>query len=152
MGKRSTRHIIHTCFNNILHSLCSHISRTFCLRTTCNKLSRFARDIPPELIEQKRYPQPQRSSTPERRSYVSGGIPVEKTSRANSISVNNTPRPAAAPASVQIREGDRVRHRVFGEGTVISSTKMANDCLLEILFDTVGTKKLMGNYAKLEKL
>ena len=127
-------------------------SRLYFGRTTCNKLSRFARDIPLELIEQKRYPQPQRSSTPERRSYVSGGIPVEKTSRANSISVNNTPRPAAAPASVQIREGDRVRHRVFGEGTVISSTKMANDCLLEIIFDTVGTKKLMGNYAKLEKL
>lgn len=127
-------------------------SRLYFGRTTCNKLSRFARDIPPELIEHRRYPQPQRSNTPERRSYVSGGVPVERSSRANSISINNTPKVQASVSAVQISAGDRVRHRVFGDGTVISSTKMANDCLLEIIFDNVGTKKLMGNYAKLEKL
>jgi hypothetical protein len=28
---------------------------------------------------------------------------------------------------------------------------MGNDCLYEVAFDSVGTKKLMGNYAKLTK-
>ena len=68
------------------------------------------------------------------------------------LRINNTPKVQASVSAVQISAGDRVRHRVFGDGTVISSTKMANDCLLEIIFDNVGTKKLMGNYAKLEKL
>ena len=48
--------------------------------------------------------------------------------------------------------GDTVKHRAFGTGVIISTTPMANDCLLEIAFDKAGTKKIMANYAKLEKL
>ncbi|MDE5582350.1 MAG: UvrD-helicase domain-containing protein [Ruminococcus sp.] len=48
--------------------------------------------------------------------------------------------------------GERVLHNVFGEGTVISSQPMADDALLEINFDNVGTKRIMANHAKLKKL
>lgn len=48
--------------------------------------------------------------------------------------------------------GQRVRHKVFGEGMVVSATPMGNDTLLEIAFDKVGTKKIMSNFAKLEKI
>ena len=48
--------------------------------------------------------------------------------------------------------GDRVRHKAFGEGMVLSVSPMGNDTLLEIAFETRGTKKLMANFAKLEKL
>ncbi len=48
--------------------------------------------------------------------------------------------------------GDRVRHPVFGEGTILSTRAMAADTLLEVAFDTVGTKKLMATYAKLSKV
>lgn len=48
--------------------------------------------------------------------------------------------------------GDPVSHKVFGNGTVLSARTMGNDTLLEINFDTVGNKKLMANYAKLEKI
>ncbi|MDE6426645.1 MAG: UvrD-helicase domain-containing protein [Ruminococcus sp.] len=48
--------------------------------------------------------------------------------------------------------GERVKHNVFGDGTVISSKPMGNDALLEIAFDTVGTKRIMANQAKLKKL
>ena len=36
-----------------------------------------------------------------------------------------------------------VEHDVFGKGLVISLRAMGGDALLEVAFDTVGTKKLM---------
>lgn len=48
--------------------------------------------------------------------------------------------------------GERVAHRIFGEGTVLTVTKMANDSMLEVAFEKVGTKKIMANFAKLKML
>ena len=48
--------------------------------------------------------------------------------------------------------GDRVRHITFGEGEIISVKPMGADTLYEIVFDRVGTKKLMATYAKLKKV
>jgi len=45
-----------------------------------------------------------------------------------------------------------VKHNIFGEGTVLSVKNMANDALLEIAFEKVGTKKIMANFAKMQKL
>ena len=48
--------------------------------------------------------------------------------------------------------GDRVRHFTFGDGEVLSVAPMGADVLYEVMFDKVGTKKLMANYAKLKKI
>ena len=48
--------------------------------------------------------------------------------------------------------GQRVEHKTFGEGLILSASSMGSDTLLEIAFDTVGTKKLMAAYAKLKIL
>lgn len=48
--------------------------------------------------------------------------------------------------------GERVSHNIFGEGTIVSVKKMANDAMLEIAFEKVGTKKIMANFAKLKRL
>ena len=48
--------------------------------------------------------------------------------------------------------GDKVKHKIFGVGTIISATSMGNDTLIEITFDGAGNKKLMANFAKLEKV
>lgn len=48
--------------------------------------------------------------------------------------------------------GDKVKHKIFGVGTIISATSMGNDTLIEIAFDGAGNKKLMANFAKLEKV
>ena len=48
--------------------------------------------------------------------------------------------------------GDKVRHLTFGDGEVLSARQMGADMLYEVMFDKVGTKKLMGTYAKLKKL
>ena len=48
--------------------------------------------------------------------------------------------------------GDTVMHKVFGKGVVLSSKPMANDFMLEIAFEGGSTKKLMANFAKLQKV
>jgi DNA helicase-2/ATP-dependent DNA helicase PcrA len=55
-------------------------------------------------------------------------------------------------STCQYSVGQRVEHKTFGEGLILSSSPMGNDTLLEIAFDTVGTKKLMAAYAKLKVL
>ncbi len=48
--------------------------------------------------------------------------------------------------------GEKVMHMTFGEGTVLTVTEMGADILYEIIFDKVGTKKLMATYAKLKRI
>ena len=42
-------------------------------------------------------------------------------------------------------------HDVFGTGVVVNATPIANDTMLEIAFDSVGTKKVMANFAPVKK-
>ena len=53
---------------------------------------------------------------------------------------------------VALNAGDQVSHPMFGKGLIISASKMGADILYEVAFDTVGTKKLMGTFAKLTKI
>jgi len=46
--------------------------------------------------------------------------------------------------------GQMVEHKTFGRGMIMSVIPMGADSMLEIAFDTVGTKKLMAGYAKLK--
>lgn len=55
-------------------------------------------------------------------------------------------------APADFKAGDRVKHNKFGEGTVLSSSPMGGDFMLEIAFESVGTKKIMANFAKLTKI
>ena len=59
-------------------------------------------------------------------------------------------KPAAAAQSYSV--GETVKHKAYGTGVILSMQKMANDTMLEIAFEKVGTKKIMANYAKLEKV
>lgn len=66
------------------------------------------------------------------------------------------PAPAATAEARQtmnaLEPGDRVIHASFGEGEILSVKPMGADKLIEVMFDTVGTKKLMGTFAKLKKI
>ncbi|MEG1896396.1 MAG: 3'-5' exonuclease, partial [Oscillospiraceae bacterium] len=55
-------------------------------------------------------------------------------------------------AKVQFEVGDKVAHKVFGNGTVQKITPLANDAMLEILFDSVGIKKVMANFTPIVKI
>ena len=64
----------------------------------------------------------------------------------------NAAQKSAAPAAAgTFSVGERVRHPSFGDGKIVATTPMGSDTLLSIEF-SVGVKKLMANYAKLEKL
>ena len=43
-------------------------------------------------------------------------------------------------------------HKTYGDGIVLSAKPMGNDTLLEIAFTAAGTKKIMANYSKIEKV
>ena len=72
------------------------------------------------------------------------------TGYLSKIKEQSQPKKQEAPA-VKYNTGDTVVHKVFGQGVILSSKPMGNDSMLEIAFEKAGTKKLMANYAKLEK-
>ena len=49
------------------------------------------------------------------------------------------------------KPGDCVMHKKFGRGFILSANPVGNDVHYEIAFDSVGTKNLLGLYAKLTK-
>lgn len=118
-------------------------------RTSCNPMSRFVEEIPTELIEEEIPYTPIYDRQPKTYYSVS-----EPQSRNDSGFTLFTPPPAKREASKapMLREGDRVLHLTFGEGEILSVRPMGSDTLYEVVFDRVGTKKLMGNYARLKKL
>ncbi len=48
--------------------------------------------------------------------------------------------------------GDRIKHNIFGEGTVTTVLQTGNDAMITINFDTRGQKKVMKNNAKMTKI
>lgn len=117
-------------------------SRMIFGQTNHNRISRFIEEIPDEYKEFFDETERRRQNVSYHFEEVpSGRIRTEKTFSA---------APQKAQGTV-FGVGDRVRHKVFGGGTVLAASPMAGDTMLEIAFDTKGTKKLMANFAKLTK-
>ena len=67
---------------------------------------------------------------------------MQRTSRpAQKIREQRTASPKAP--LLQLASGDQIHHKTFGDGMVVSVVPMGGDALIEVAFDTVGTKKLM---------
>ena len=156
-------------------------SRLLYGQTQYNPISRFVSEIPEtytlveDECEEAYFTQP--INTP--KVYISGGQPTKNSfggegyyNRGNMGYANKTPkapaygssyaRPASSASASQpifkkqegtevFAPGDRVKHMTFGEGEVLSVRPMGSDTLYEVMFDKVGTKKLMATYAKLKK-
>lgn len=116
--------------------------------TSRNKPSRFIQEIPEELTEFSRSrswkkPQP--------------GVALPTSAQEARVATTVAAR-SFGPAEIPhgnggaFHTGDSVSHKTFGKGMIVSASPMGNDTLLEIAFDTVGTKKLMANFARLEKI
>ena len=117
-------------------------------QTSYNPLSRFVTEIPDELISDE---------TPDYDTYAYMPRPKVKTyysAMDTAPAVHAvTPKPQPRPmAQTVLSVGDRVSHRVFGEGEIFSVKPMGADILYEVVFDNAGTKKLMGSFAKLKKI
>lgn len=82
-------------------------------------------------------------------------IANEKTDRKvlfNDIFNKKTFDVRTNPVKIDFAPGDVVTHRKFGRGMVLSVAPEGNDVRIEIAFDDVGTKNLMGAFAKLKKV
>lgn len=115
--------------------------------TNRNQASRFLREIPVSVTDDITV----QSYVPHSK-FGSFAQPAHSTSSSAAHKFGQVG--GAASSSQRFAAGDTVRHKAFGTGMVISARELGNDTLLEVAFDKegVGTKKLMANYAKLEKL
>lgn len=59
------------------------------------------------------------------------------------------PRPVV-PGERRYRDGDRVRHAAFGQGTVVTSKLTRDDEEVTVAFPARGVKKLLASLAHLE--
>ena len=127
-------------------------------RTTPAMPSRFLEEVPEENSRWIGKPEPK----PERHwsddfndepmgfsgSFGGGSFGGSSYSSAPKISAKKptfTESVKKAPAApmLQLQPGESVRHSAFGVGLVVSVRPMGGDALIEVAFDTVGTKKLM---------
>ncbi|MFC2972763.1 DNA helicase II [Azotobacter bryophylli] len=101
---------------------------------TYNKVSRFVREIPPALIQEVR---------------LSGSVsrPFGAAPRAGGPSFAGVGVPET-PFSL----GQRVRHALFGEGTILNFEGAGAHARVQVNFESEGSKWLMLSYAKLESL
>ena len=136
-------------------------------RTCYNPISRFASEIPSNLIDREKPSQSGgyggfgggayggRIGSP----YGSRGAQAPASRPRVYFSEQDQPATPSVPIKKQplrsgketFQAGDRVRHITFGSGEIISVKPMGTDTLYEIVFDSVGTKKLMATYARLKK-
>ena len=110
-------------------------------KTTASLPSRFLREIPEHCIRQSSGYGEKRPSQPCGRYSTQGYGQPKNYIQRNSYSA------AASQPMLELNKGDLVEHKAFGRGMVLTVTKIGVDALLEIAFDQVGTKKLMGKTA-----
>ncbi len=111
--------------------------------TKYNPPSRFLGEIPDELLDCKEE-RPAVTPMTEIPAKMGGGISMSATFTA----------PKKAEAAKDLPDyavGDKVKHRKFGIGTVVSAQSMGRDVLLRIDFPE-GEKKLLAAYAPIEKV
>ena len=105
--------------------------------TASNSCSRFLREMDPDTLE--------------RCDRTDSRTPARTVSTVGTAAFK--PKAAAPlPDAASFAPGDRVKHSTFGEGTVLSAVNLSGDAMLEIAFDSSGTKKIMAKYARIRKV
>ena len=131
-------------------------------QTSRNMPSRFLREIPSSVIDdQSVVARRSTGFTTPRTAYANAsrnelghsshnkiGSYTQSSSSAHKFGQAGN---AAQKNNIDFKVGDTVCHKSFGTGTVLTVTPMGGDMLLEVAFDKTGTKKMMANYARLEK-
>ena len=136
--------------------------------TQRNMPSRFVREIDSDIIEDRTV-----ETAPKSYGFTGGitggydhgfGKPKTAARYAKSVSIGSEKRSSSSAHSfgqagntaekppVDYKVGDTVKHKSFGTGVILSVKPMGNDMLMEIAFDKSGTKKVMANFARLEKI
>ena len=125
-------------------------------RTGFNKISRFAGEIPEATVEHIQIPESERrQSSPgfgSQKKYpptlsLHSELATDYTTASTRINKERESNKESDYVQM-FKKGDMIEHPNFGEGLIINATDLGGDTLYEVSFDTVGTKKIMGTYAK----
>lgn len=135
-------------------------SRMLFGQTKFNLPSRFIEEIPNDLIDRTeespagRQQSWHENAVPQGRSGASRSFGYDHGRSLFETNAQRAVKPPADEPSFNYVSGDRVKHRKFGTGTVISAQNMGKDCLVIVEFDDleIGTKKMMAAYANFTKL
>ena len=117
--------------------------------TQYNKISRFLREIPLDLLEtgatfEKDMPEESKSSFQQaRQTFKTKAFSMNKPTQQFAVKTGQGPG---------YDVGDRVRHIKFGEGMVTQITEGGRDYEVTVQFDTAGVKKMFAMFAKLQKI
>lgn len=115
--------------------------------TRYNKVSRFVKEIPLELLDTgvtKGTMPRQRIVKP---TQTSSAKPIFKTKAFETEKFNVT-----KANKLDYTNGDRVKHIKFGEGIVVNIADGGRDYEVTVNFDKVGVKKMFASFAKLKKI
>jgi DNA helicase-2/ATP-dependent DNA helicase PcrA len=132
--------------------------RTLFGNTQFNPMSRFIREIPNEYYAEP----PRRAVRAMNREddYAARAGTWRNASaspqRLTTTMQNMTAKPEAPKSptvgDVPFRTGQKVKHAVFGTGTVLSCIGQGDEAQVQVAFPNVGIKKLVAGYARLEKV
>lgn len=125
--------------------------RTLFGSTQMNAPSRFLDDIEEKLVEQKSYRENEQTffnSLLEKNYPVSSGRANAKKYASISDSKLVGKKEEIATEKIQLKGGERVAHKEFGDGIVVS---VAQDTIV-VAFKKAGIKRLSAEYAKLKKI
>ena len=118
--------------------------------TQYNKVSRFVREIPRELVELGTTIQEHKPSMQETPSPKNSYMQMCQTFRAKPFEAQTFKVTKAA--SLDYGVGDTVRHIKFGVGIVRDIVEGGRDYEVTVDFDKVGVKKMFAGFAKLKKI
>ena len=119
--------------------------------TQYNKVSRFVREISPELLAGA-IKKPKIEDLPMKKAYQQAKEEFRKKPFA--ATSYSTPKNfgTAQKTALTYGVGDRVRHMKFGEGSVKGIVEGGRDYEVTVDFDTAGVKKMFASFAKLKKI
>ena len=116
-----------------------------------NKVSRFVREIPRELVDMGQ------TATSEKKKQIADMIQADSSLAKMKMALAAKPfKPrefkVTKAASLDYEVGDTVRHIKFGVGIVKDIVDGGRDYEVTVDFDKVGVKKMFAAFAKLKKL
>lgn len=120
-------------------------------QTQYNPMSRFLKEVPPELLstgavfaeETEREAQKLSAYRQAQQNFHKKAFDTGKPARQFAVKKSG---------GLDYEVGDRVRHVKFGEGLVTQITEGGRDYEVTVEFDKAGVKKMFAMFAKLEKI
>ena len=118
--------------------------------TQYNKMSRFLKEVPPQLLSIGKIVEKEELELPKQNAYVQ----AKQSFQAKPFMISKPVQQFGVKSGegLSYGVGDRVRHMKFGEGTVTAITEGGRDYEVSVDFDSAGTKKMFVSFAKLQKV